>query len=624
LTFNSVVAEELAGNSTAGLTGCYMPTHILLVRHPGLTPIPEESVLRAVPPEHALLPREDHEINTQPHAVQVEQGDWTGHAAYLAEEAAKIHAIRADKGDVDVHYFGLAEIPHVIALGALIGDEVPVILHDYDRDAQTWQWPSEEKTVETQILGIPTGSQVAAPGSAILRVELSFAIADTDIHDVVGLQHLADVRVVLAEGLTPAICKVRSQADLQGVRLRIREALAALRAKFPNLETIHVFAAAPVSVCFALGQELKPRNSPPIQTYRYRKVEGRSSYRAAIELSSQLESQADRPLTPEQLEEAAFVRALWREALQEVEAYASAKRGLQSGAVGPWYSLLTTIEHISDVRPFPALPDIGAMVPSGASVADSDLTSEFRFLKPDKVWNLSDRLLLGLHNSTGRTDDETRSLVRIFLFHEYLHEHHSLTAYRSADVGSFPNTLEYLDYTADSYALLHQLDLQTGSTPDALATEAAKCEYLAGQVERVVRSFWAFEPRPPVSEWQVRRLRRYLNWYWRYTQLREVNGNLVAALRVLSRPPHVEISGLHQYARGQRVYCRLDGPDVRTRPEVAVVLENEKLLRVPDSTTFNIAQLLTAFQNGDHHGIVEFFVGIFERAQELGGALRTD
>jgi|GEM_PF-3052911 len=598
-----------------------MPTHILLVRHPGLSPISTESVVRAIPSEHALLPREEHEVNTQPHAEQVEQGDWTGQGAFLAEEAAKIHALRADKEDLDVHYFGIAEIPHVIALGALIGDELPVLLHDYDRDAQSWQWPSDAQTLDTQIRGLPTGSVVSAPGSAVLRVEISFSIADTDVQEAVGSQHLAEISVVLGEGLTPAICTVRSQADLQGIRLRIREALAALRAKFPNLESIHVFAAAPVSVCFALGQELKPRNSPPIQTYRFRKIAGQPSYQAAIELSSQLESQADRPLTPDQLQEAAAIRSLWSTALQDIKAYAAEKRERHGSADDRWYDHLEAVDHIREIRPFPALPAIGAMVPSGATVAAPALPSEFRFSKPDHTWHLSDRLLIGFHLSTDRSDAATRALIRIFLFHEYLHEHHSLTAHRSAGIGAFPNTLEYLDYTADSYALLHQLDWHAGRFPAELATEPAKCAFLVTQVERVVRSFWAFESLPPVREWQVRRLRRYLNWYWRYTQLRMVNGSLSTAIRLLSRPPHVEISGLHQYARGQRVYYRLDKPDARTSPEVALVLENERLLRVPNSTTFNITELLNAFQAGHHDDIMRCFVGIFERAQDVGGGL---
>ena len=571
--------------------------------------------------EHARLPRDDHEVNTQPHAEQVEQGDWTGQAAFLAEEAAKIHALRADIGDLDVHYFGIAEIPHVIAIGALVGDEVPVILHDYDRDAQSWNWPTDAQTLDTQILGLPTGSIVSAHGSAVLRVEISFSISDSDVQEAVGSQHLAEIRVVLAEGLTPAICKVRSQADLQGVRLQIRKALAALRAKFPNLDSIHVFAAAPVSVCFALGQELKPRNSPPIQTYRFRKVPGQVSYQAAIELSSQLESQADRPLTPGQVQEAAAIRSLWTTALQEIETYALEKRERRGPTDDRWYEGLEAADLLRAIAPFPALPAITAVVPSGATVAAPALSSEFRFSKPDLTWHLSDRLLIGFHLSTDRSDDATKALIRIFLFHEYLHEHHGLTAHRSAGIGSFPNALEYLDYTADSYALLHQLDWHSVRFPAELATEPAKCQFLAAQVERVVRSFWAFEAQPPIREWQVRRLRRYLNWYWRYTQLRMVNGSLSTAIRLLSRPPHIEVSGLHQYARGQRVYCRLDRPDTRTSPEVAVVLENERLLRVPASTTCNITELLNAFQAGNHGDILHFFVGIFERAQEMNGAL---
>jgi hypothetical protein len=61
--------------------------------------------------------------------------------------------------------------------------------------------------------------------------------------------------------------------------------------------------------------------------------------------------------------------------------------------------------------------------------------------------------------------------------------------------------------------------------------------------------------------------------------------------------------------------------DTRTRPELALILENEKILRVPDSTTSNLNQLLVAFQQRQHDAIVRFFKGVYERAEELGGAL---
>ena len=593
-----------------------MPATLLMLRHPGIAPIPPAAAVSALTAEQLKLHREDSEIDTRPLDAQVSQGDWGGQGALLAEQAGAIRDKLAALGNAEIHYCGIAEIPHVIALGSLLGDEVPIVPHEYDRDAASWAWPTEDKTLDARVIGAPEGAVIPAPGSVVLRIAISAPVSDKDVGEAVGNEHLADITVTLAEGLTPGICKVRSARDLQAIRDKIRESLAAIRARFPNLSALHVFAAAPISVCFALGQELKPRNSPPIQTYRYRKVEGQSAYTPAIELSSELEARAESVLSGEDLEVANDVRSLWREAVSEVEQYA---RGLSAESQeAKWFESLAGIPPIRSVRPYPSLPHLSRLMPSAATVDATSFRDDYELATPENVWRVNDHLLLGFLNSTERRREDTKRLIKIFLLHEYLHVHHSLTAYRSLGIGAFPNCLEHADYVADAYALFHELDMSTASL--GLDTDEKQRMHLVAQLERVVKSFWAFEQVLPVREWQVRRFRRYLNWYWRYTQVRRAP-NLTTAIRLLDHPPHVELAGLSQFARGQRVFCRTDRPDVRTRPEFAVVLENEKLLRVPDSPTSNLKELCVAFQERNHEAIVRFFKAIYERAEELGGSL---
>ena len=600
-----------------------MPTSLLIVRHYGPWSVPAQHVAVGIPSPLSSLHREDFEVNMEAFVAQVEQGDWSGQSRFLAEKASEIRAKLASLGGAALHYFGLAEVPHVIAMGAHLGDEIPVDLHDFDRDARSWAWSQEGNTLAARVVSLPEGDPIPAEGSVVLRVEISFAISDHDVHEAAGSKHLAEVKVTLGEELTPAICKVRSASDVLEIRLRIREALAAIRAKFPNLETLHVFAAAPVSVCFALGQELKPRNSPPIQTYRYRKLEGQPAYTPAIVLAAQLEGQAEISLTEDDRGTAAAVRDIWREALREVETYAAAKRTIQKRHSGPWYELLESLETLTAVRPFPPLPPVCDIVPDGAHVDDNPVPTEYGFTKPTKTWHLSDRLLVGFHASTKGEAEDLKQLIRLFLFHEYLHDFHSLTKYRAAEVGRFQNCLEHIDYTADSYAILHQLDLQATHDHTTVDTDEKRRLYIHRQVEIVVGSFWAFQPTPPIREWQVRRIRRYLNWYWRLVQIGYAK-DLGTVFRLLARPAHVEIAGLHQVAVGQRVFCHLDRLDQRTKPELAIVLENHKLLRVPDSVVSPMAQFLAAFQDRDHEAIVKFFLGVYEQAQEMGGALPAE
>ena len=303
---NSQVQQRLRGQQARLLTAVdqkvptgvesHMPAQLLIVRHKGPWPFPALSgVLHALADDRRGLPTEYIEVDTSLFDTDVEKGEWSGQDLLLTQKADEVRARLRALEDAEVHYFGLAEVPHVIALGAALGDEVPLELHEYHRDSRSWQWPTSTGALRARVLGLPAARPVARPGAVVLRVEISFAISNADIREVIGTDHLAQVRVTVAKGRKPVICAVRSAADLLEVRVRIREALSAIRTSFPNCSIIHLFVAAPVPVCFALGQELKPRNSPPIQTYRYRKVPGAPAYTPAIRLGG-VETLARRPV----------------------------------------------------------------------------------------------------------------------------------------------------------------------------------------------------------------------------------------------------------------------------------------------------------------------------------------
>jgi len=55
--------------------------------------------------------------------------------------------------------------------------------------------------------------------------------------------------------------------------------------------------------------------------------------------------------------------------------------------------------------------------------------------------------------------------------------------------------------------------------------------------------------------------------------------------------------------------------------ELGLVMENCKLLRIGDSTTFNLVELVGAFENKDNASIMKFFRAVFEEAGDKDGAL---
>jgi hypothetical protein len=592
---------------------------LVVVKHSGMRDVSGDDLDHALPAGQVQL--FERHVDTRRFNEAVEQGDWVGHGAWLAEEAAAVHAVFATNQAQTIHYFGIPEIPHAIAFGALVGDEHPVVLHEYDRDRHRWDWPEEGRTLKLETTGLPEGPPIRAAGAVVLRIEVSFPIADEDVRQAVGENHLAEVRICRrGAGGGPRICAVRSVVDLEAVRLAIREALSRLRAQVPNYELLHLFVAAPASVCFALGQELKPRNAPPMQTYRFRKENGQPSYKPAIELSSRMEQEAESPLSEEEVETARIVRRLWKDVADGVENYIGKLRERQVGEGAAWFAPLCVKRELRGVEPFKALPPIADIAPQNVRVGDDPVPREFGFTPDDNTWHLSDRLLVGFHIAADGNDTALRRLIRMFLFHEYVHVAHSITKARAREVGLFPNCLEFVDYTADVYSLLHVLDLERDERFKELESPDAQLQFLRDALGVLIRAFWAFEPAAPIRELQVRRLRRYLNWYWRRAQILACP-DLGQALRLLGGAPHIELAGLSHHVREHRHFCKL-APGVSHRQlELGVVLENLKLLRLPDGPVVHLSELIAAFSNRESDAIGRFFRVVYEEAHEKGGAL---
>ena len=110
---------------------------------------------------------------------------------------------------------------------------------------------------------------------------------------------------------------------------------------------------------------------------------------------------------------------------------------------------------------------------------------------------------------------------------------------------------------ADAYAVFHQLDFVSRANPERVRDDDARQNFVGDQVDLLLRSFWAFEETPPWHEWQERRLRRYLNWFWRRVQIRRAR-DLRSAVRLLARQPAIEVAGLRYITGRGRIFVLLN------------------------------------------------------------------
>ena len=603
-----------------------MPDRLILIRQPSaLRNVTEAEVRAAVPDDLLRLPTEPVEVDMRPFRNDTENGHWDAAEGSLIDHARHIRELAEGAADPALLYFGLADVPHVVALGAYVGDERHVRVHDYDRDANSWAWPEDEETASVSIDGLPA-DRVDAGGDAVLRVAVSYDVTDANVDAAVPPGRLADVTVRLDD---PQPTAVRSPADVATVRRAFRSALGKLLELRPRLDRIHLFVAAPVSVCFVVGQELRLRSGVTVVTYQYRPGTDGPNLREAITLTPGEASAAAHPLTDEERAEAQDVRTnAWPRAVRQVVRYAGTRQEDVGDQPERWYTPLLFGDKLRGPDPFPALPPLWKMAEGRMTVSDVPLVSAEPYALPKEgwAWQLTDGLLLDQRRAALDADGALDAplldrLVRLFVFHESLHNHHALTKYTAAAVGRFANCLERIDYMADLYAALHELDYVVRNDHDRdLTSDEARHGELKQILDDVLRSHWAFVDEPPVTRWQARHVRRFLNWYWRRVQVVRAP-SLEVALRVLSEPPVIEIAGLEHTVGGPRIYVHLDRPDPTTDLALGLVAENAQLVRVVDSTNANLRELARAFAERDHEAIKRFFQTVYEEAHQAGGAL---
>lgn len=252
---------------------------LLILHQSSMRTVDEREALAALSPEDATAPRRVEVLDTRPFAEAIDTGHW----AEAHNEVRRVaHAVRAfwDANPMGrVIHAGLGEVPSMIALGAYVGDEHRMRVLDLHRDTGQWNWPAQALTRRFEAEGVPV-ERMGHAGIGVIRIEAARSVEG--VGTVVGSDRLADVVVRAAVRSETDYGMIRSEADVQEVRRRVREAHAAIMAARPGIHTLHVFVSGPPSICIAVGEEMRIRNGPAVQTYRYRSTRAGSSQSTAI------------------------------------------------------------------------------------------------------------------------------------------------------------------------------------------------------------------------------------------------------------------------------------------------------------------------------------------------------
>ena len=151
---------------------------------------------------------------------------------------------------------------------------------------------------------------------------------------------------------------------------------------------------------------------------------------------------------------------------------------------------------------------------------------------------------------------------RLFFFHEALHyskSGHRLTREIANGIGQFPKVIEEADYQADAWALL--TEYRYCCTYDTQKLKNGLKEFFCNAIDTAVETMWSFVDNDrELSNIQIRSMNRFLNWYWQWILIEDLEGTgkLEDIVFILLNKPVIEFAGAPMLLRAHRTFYQLN------------------------------------------------------------------
>ncbi len=586
-----------------------LPSGLLLLSHPEQIGITPRDMTDALPDAYKVLPRHPVEVDMVDVVRQaIRSQDWGAAGRTLEEKfRADIKPLRERHPDYRIVYFGASPVPLAINLGFLLEtwQGIEVIPHHHAR--RVWGWSSEQETPPPRLAAVNLPDHIdRTAGQAIVRVSTSHRV-DPLVTKVVVPDSLLEIDIALEH---PAEDAFRSLAEMEEVAQAFRKALDIIGDRFTGIRHVHLFASVQPGMALLLGAQINKSMHPAVQTYQY----ARNAENTAFHVPALLINGPRRPevvaLTAQQEAVAERDRVALAKDLDRMKGFAA--REPQDGAKSWIASLLMRAEAP------PAFSGVWQTLPklqktplprTEIDIACRTVEDSFR-LSPNDTWQISDQWLARLAHRIPEDASRHRAL-RMLVLHEAIHRGpQGLTRTLSQGIGRFPKVLEEADYHADVWAMLYEHAL-TGS--QSITEVKNPRTFFLGLVRLATEAMWAFDDDgPPLREIQIRRLNRYLIWYWQYLLLERGTGHgdemtLDAVLSLLAQRPTIELAGPMVLVHDERVFFALDEARMTT-PELGIYFQG-RISRYGVRVDFSISTLLDGVRRRDGDTIIKVLRG---------------
>lgn len=568
-----------------------LPRGLLLLSHAEQIGVTPDEIASALPSAYKELPRRVVELNVEESLGPPAAGqDWSAEQRALDEQfRATVKPLRDKFPDYNLVYFGDSPAPLTIYLGYLLETWQRVEVVPRDTAGRAWGWSPAVGATPARLLPVSLPDyKDHSPGEAIIRVSTSHRVDPQATRRVVPDPVLVEVDISLEH---PAENAFHEMDEMLTVAVAFRQALDRISEDFPGIQRVHLFASVQSGMALLLGSQISKTKHPAVQTYHYlRSSADGSHYLPALRING---PRAPEPiaLSTDQAAQATRDRAHLARDVDRMKGFARQEQRTQ---VKLWIAGLMASPTGHPAfngmwRDLPPLSDT-PLSHTKVDVATRAVDDSFR-LTTSNEWQIDDGWLMRLARRLPE-EEERRRALRLLVLHESAHRGpQGLTGTLSKGVGRFPKVLEEIDYHADVWGMLYEHALTALSSP---ADVDASPQFFQSLIHIATETMWAFDDGgSPLRQIQVRRLNRYLIWYWQYLLLESATNrstSLDDVLEILAQRPIIELAGPTLSTHDERVFLTLDASKM-TVPELCVYSQG-RLHRHGARYDFPIAALL--------------------------------
>ncbi|AKT40067.1 SAVED domain-containing protein [Chondromyces crocatus] len=577
-----------------------LPRGLILLAQPELLNINPTEMTDARPEAYRDIPYRIVELN---HAESFRPPgaprNWSAEQRALDEQFhASVKPLREKHPDYSILYFGSSSIPLTLYLGYLLETWQRTEVVPRHHDARSWGWRSSPEGRPARLLPVTLPDfKDHSPGEAIIRISTSHQVDQYITRQVVPEPVLVEVDIALEH---PSEDAFTSMEEMFEVAKAFRQTLDCIGDRFPRVQRVHLFASVQTGMALLLGAQISKTMHPAVQTYQYTRSSGVEPFHAPALLINGPRSPEPIALNDEEVNLAARDRV---NLAQDFDRMRGQIRREEKDQEVEWPgSVLAEPAGLAAFsgmwRKLPPLCKT-PLKQTRIDVATTSVEDSFR-LNPANEWQIDDRWLARLAQRLPEEDRRRRAL-RMLVLHEAVHRgQQGLTRTLSKGIGRFPKVLEEADYHADVWGMLYERSLTELVSPDEIDRPA---RFFQALIRIATETMWAFDDDgQPLRMIQVRRLNRYLIWYWQYLLLEAAvlrDAGLTEVLALLAQRPIIELAGPTPLSQDERVYYPLDASRMMT-PELCVYHQG-RLHRHGVRIDFSLAELIEGVRerNGD-------------------------